>query len=43
MEAEKPRVKAELKEEQEGKIEFFKATGEDSEPAQRRAARSRGD
>ena len=43
MEAEKPRVKAELKEEQERKIEFFKATGEESEPAQRRATRSRGD
>ncbi len=43
MEAEKPRVKAELKEEQKERVEFFKAVGEESESAQRRAVRSRGD
>jgi hypothetical protein len=39
----KPRVKAELGEEQKEKVEFFKAVGEESESAQRRAVRSRGD
>jgi hypothetical protein len=43
VETEKPRVKAELKEEQEERVEFFKAVGEESGSAQRRAVRSRGD
>jgi len=43
VEAEKPRVKAEPGEEQREKVEFFKAVGEESESAQRRAVRSRGD
>jgi hypothetical protein len=43
VEVEKPRAKAEHKEEQKEQVEFFKAVGEESESAQRRAVRSRGD